>query len=189
MFPSQTTFKMTMMATWRQRWCWWLIWKYLSATKLKPRTAFCQLANEGCLDFFNSIVLAPIPSYLSWCFDFVSCFPQRPDISPDLRESDLVLCPHHPGCQGVSGARLHQAAININYPISHCSAPIDKQMLFGPLGQSACFDAGCFIEMATLYHQPHHQPMNTDSSAGENGFSPKNRQLWAIFINPDNSKA
>ena len=25
---------------------------------------------------------------------------------------------------------------------------------FGPLGQSACLGAGCYIKMATSYHQP-----------------------------------
>ena len=62
-------------------------------------------------------MLAPKPSYISWCWVFVSCFTQHQDISTGLRESILVMCSHHP-CQRASGARLHPVACssNINSP-------------------------------------------------------------------------
>ena len=71
-----------------------------------------QHDGKGDVDMkINSIVLAPSPSYISWFWVILSCFPQPQDISPGLRESNLVTCSYHP-CQRANGARPHPVALH-----------------------------------------------------------------------------
>ena len=56
---------------------------------------------------------------------------------------------------------------------------------FDPLGQPACFGAGCYIEMALSYHQPHQHVL---VGGWKRIFGEKRAVAGRFFINPDDSK-